>query len=194
MLTDAVIAEILSATVTPPPEALQAMGMTHWSSRRLAEWLRRTRKIEVSHDSIARLWRRFCLQPHRIEGFKFSADPHLGANVRDVVGLYLNPPENAVVVCADEKSQCQALERSQAILPMRPGIPERQTHDYARHGVTCLFAALNAATGQVTDACYARHRHQEFLRFLKKTAAAYPGQELHVICDSYATHKQRTRR
>ena len=93
------------------------------------------------------------------------------------------------MVCVDEKSQCQALERAQPILPMRPGIPERQTHDYARHGVTCLFAALNAATGQVTDACYPRHRHQEFLRFLKKVAAAYPGTDLHVICDNYATHK-----
>ncbi len=158
VLTDAVISEILSATVTPPPEALRAAGVTHWSSRRLAEWLGRTRKIEVSHDSISRLWRRFCLAPHRTEGFKFSTDPQLEAKVRDVVGLYLQPPENA-------------------------------THDYARHGVTCLFAALNTATGQVTDACYPRHRHQEFLRFLKKTAAAYPGTELHVICDNYATHK-----
>ena len=99
------------------------------------------------------MWRRFCLQPHRSGGFKLSTDPELDAKVGDVVGLYLNPPENAVVVCVDEKSQCQALERTQPILPLRPGIPERQTHDYARHGVTCLFAALNAATGQVTDAC-----------------------------------------
>jgi transposase len=105
------------------------------------------------------------------------------------VGLYLNPPQDAVVVCVYEKSQCQALERAQPILPMRPGIPERHTHDYARHGVTSLFAALNTATGQVTDACYPRHRHQEFLRFLKKVATAYPGTELHVVCDNYATHK-----
>ncbi|HEV8274663.1 MAG TPA: IS630 family transposase [Streptosporangiaceae bacterium] len=189
VLTDQAIAEILSATVTPPPEALAARGVTHWSSRRLAGWLRQNRKITVSHDSISRLWRRFCLAPHRTEGFKFSTDPQLEARITDVVGLYLNPPDNAVVVCVDEKSQVQALERSQPILPMRPGIPERQTHDYARHGVTCLFAALNTATGQVTDACYPRHRHQEFLRFLKKVAAAYPGQELHVICDNYATHK-----
>jgi transposase len=189
VLTDEAVCEILSATVTPPPRSLQAQGVTHWSSRRLADWLGRTRKITVSHDSISRLWRKFCLQPHRAEGFKFSTDPQLEAKVRDVVGLYLHPPENAVVVCVDEKSQCQALERAQPILPMRPGIPERQTHDYARHGVTCLFAALDAATGQVTDACYPRHRHQEFLRFLKKVAAAYPGQDLHVICDNYATHK-----
>ena len=182
VLTDEAISEILSATVTPPPGALAAQGVTHWSSRRLADWLRRAKGLEVSHDSITRLWRKFCLQPHRSEGFKFSTDPQLDAKVRDVVGLYLSPPDNAVVVCVDEKSQCQALERTQPILPMRSGIPERQTHDYARHGVTCLFAALNAATGQVVDACYPRHRHQEFLKFLKKTAAAYPGQELHVVC------------
>ena len=189
VLTDQAISEILSATVTPPPDALAAAGVTHWSSRRLADWLRRAKGIEVSHDSITRLWRKFCLQPHRSEGFKFSTDPQLDAKVRDVVGLYLNPPDNAVVLCIDEKSQCQALERTQPILPVRSGIPERQTHDYARHGVTCLFAALDAATGKVTDACYPRHRHQEFLRFLKKTAAAYPGQELHVVLDNYATHK-----
>lgn len=189
VLTDEVIGEILAATVTPPPQALRDQGLTHWSARRLAAWLAREKKIQVSHDSIARLWRRFCLQPHRAEGFKFSTDPALEAKIRDVVGLYLAPPENAVVLCADEKTQCQALERSQPILPMRPHIPERQTHDYARHGVTSLFAALNVATGQVTDACYPKHRHQEFLRFLKKVAAAYPGQDLHVVCDNYATHK-----
>jgi transposase len=189
VLTDRTISEILSATVTPPPESLRAMGVTHWSSRRLAGWLRRTRRVSVSHDSIARLWRRFCLQPHRTEGFKFSTGPQLEAKIRDVVGLYLHPPQNAVVVCVDEKSQCQALERTQPILPMRPGIPERQTHDYARHGVTTLFAALEVATGTVIDACYPRHRHQEFLRFLKKVAAAYPSTELHVVCDNYAAHK-----
>jgi transposase len=189
VLTDEAISEILSATVTPPPQALRAAGVTHWSSRRLADWLRRAKGIEVSHDSIARLWRRFCLQPHRVEGFKFSTDPQLDAKVRDVVGLYLQPPDNAVVICVDEKSQCQALERAQPILPMRSGIPERQTHDYARHGVTTLFAALEVATGTVTAACYPRHRHQEFLRFLKKVAAAYPGMQLHVICDNYAAHK-----
>jgi transposase len=189
VLTDKAISEILSATVTPPPEALAAAGVTHWSSRRLADWLRAHRKLTVSHDSISRLWRRFCLAPHRSEGFKFSTDPQLEAKITDVVGLYLHPPQNAVVVCVDEKSQCQALERTQPILPMRPGIPERQTHDYARHGVTCLFAALNTATGQVTDACYPRHRHQEFLKFLKKVASAYPGTDLHLVLDNYSTHK-----
>jgi transposase len=123
VLTDQAISEILSATVTPPPESLQAAGVTHWSSRRLADWLRQTKKITVSHDSISRLWRKFCLQPHRTGGFKFSTDPQLEAKIADVVGLYLHPPENAVVVCVDEKSQCQALERTQPILPMRPGIP-----------------------------------------------------------------------
>ena len=189
VLTEEAISAILSATVTPPPESLRAMGVTHWSSRRLADWLRRSQKLRVSHDSITRLWRRYSLQPHRTEGFKFSTDPQLEAKITDVVGLYLHPPENAVVVCVDEKSQCQALERSQPILPMRSGIPERQTHDYAGHGTTSLFAALNTATGQVTDACYPKHRHQEFLRFLKKVAAAYPDTGLHVICDNYATHK-----
>jgi len=194
VLTDEAIAEILSATVIPPPQALAGQGVTHWSSRRLADWLRRAKGLQVSHDSITRLWRKFSLQPHRTEGLKFSTDP-LAAGVRDVVGLCLNPPGNAVVACIDEKSQCQALERSQPILPilpilpMRNGIPQRQTHDYARHGVTCMFAALNAATGQVTEACYARHRHQEFLKFLKKTAAACPATNVHVVCDGYATHK-----
>jgi transposase len=189
VLTERTVCEILAATVTPPPESLQKQGITHGSSRRLADWLGRSGKIAVSHDSVTRVWRRFCVQPHRSEGFRFSTDPGLDAKVRDVAGLYLNPPENAVVVCVDETSQCQALERTQPILPLRPGIPERPTHDYARHGVTCLSAALNAATGQVADACYPRHRHQEFLKFLKKTAAAYPGVALHVVLDNYATRK-----
>jgi transposase len=129
------------------------------------------------------------LQPWRRESFRFSTDPQLEAKLTDVVGLYLNPPENAVVVCVDEKSRVQALDRTQPILPLRPGLPEKATHDYIRHGTTTLFAALEIATGQVTDACYPRHRHQEFLRFLKKIAAAYPDRELHVVCDNYATHK-----
>jgi transposase len=189
VLTEDTVCEILAATLTPPPESLKKEGVTHWSARRLADWLHRARKLTVSHDSVARVWRRYGLAPHRTEGFKFSTGPQLDAKVRDVVGLYLHPPDNAVVVCVDEKSQCQALERTQPILPLRPGIPERQTHDYARHGVTCLFAALEVATGKVTDACYPRHRHEEFLKFLKKVAAAYPGTELHVVLDNYATHK-----
>jgi transposase len=189
VLTDEVVCEILAATVTPPPDSLQAQGVTHWSSRRLAEWLGRARGISVSHDSIAVLWRKFCLAPHRTEGFKFSTGPQLEAKIRDVAGLYLAPPQNAVVVCVDEKTQIQALDRTRTVLPMRPGIPERQAHDYIRHGTTTLFAALQAATGTVTDACYPRHRHREFLKFLKKVAAAYPGTGLHVVCDNYATHK-----
>lgn len=122
MLTQRVISEILSATVTPPPDVLRAAGVTHWSARRLADWLWRSKTIAVSHDSIARLWWRFCLASHRTEGFKISTDPHLEAKVADVVGLYLNPPDNAVVVRVDEKSQCQALERTQPIPPMRSGV------------------------------------------------------------------------
>jgi transposase len=189
VLTGDVVCEILAATVTPPPEPLRAAGLTHWSSRRLADWLEQAKGISVSHDSITVLWRKFCLQPHRTEGFKFSTDPQLEAKVRDVVGLYLAPPDNAVVVCVDEKPQIQALERTRPVLPMRPGIPERHTHDYIRHGTTALFAALEVATGTVTDACYPHHRHGEFLRFLKKVAAAYPRCQLRVVCDNYATHK-----
>jgi transposase len=118
-----------------------------------------------------------------------STDPELDAKVRDVVGLYMHPPEKAVVLCLDEKSQVQALDRTQPTLPMGVGVPERQTHDYVRHGTTTLFAALEVATGKVTDACFDRHRHQEFLRFLKQVAKAYPRVPLHVVCDNYATHK-----
>src|SRR5215472_14806010 len=159
VLTGEAVCEILAATVTPPPESLRAQGVTHWSARRLADWLRTARKLTVSHDSVIRVWHRFCLKPHRTEGFKFSTDPQLDARVCDVVGLYLAPPDNAVVVCVDEKPQIQALERTRPVPPMRPGIPERRTHDYVRHGTTALFAALEVATGTVADACYPRHRH-----------------------------------
>jgi transposase len=189
VMTSQVQAQVLADTVTPPPESLRAQGVTHWSARRLADWLGRHRGIRVSHDSIAALWRKFCLQPHRSEGFKFSTDPELEAKIRDVVGLYLDPPEGAVVVCVDEKSQIQALDRTQPILPMRAGQVERQTYDYVRHGTTTLFAALEVATGKVVDACMPRHRHQEFLAFLKQVAKAYPRVPLHVVCDNYATHK-----
>jgi transposase len=171
---------IVVTTLERPPGRL---GVTHWSSRLLA------RELGISSASVIETWRKWDLQPWRRESFKFSADPQLEAKLTDVVGLYLNPPENAVVVCVDEKSQVQALDRTQPILPIRPGLPEKATHDYVRHGTTTLFAALEVATGQVTDACYPRHRHQEFLRFLKKVAAAWPGRELHVVCDNYAAHK-----
>jgi transposase len=128
------------------------------------------------------------VQPWRAETFKFSTDPALEAKIRDVVGLYLHPPERAVVLCVDEKPQLQALERTAPVLPVRPGQPERQTFDYLRHGTTTLFAALELATGRVTDACTDRHRHQEFGAFLRQVAAAYPRRELHVVVDNYATH------
>ena len=172
---------IVLATLEPPPERL---GVTHWSSRLLAAELR------VSNVKVAAVWREYGLQPWKRETFKFSADPQLEAKVRDVVGLCLNPPDNAVVLCVDEKSQIQALDRTAPILPLRPGLPEKATHDYVRHGTTTLFAALEVATGKIAaDACYPRHRHQEFLRFMKKVAAAHPGRDLHIVLDNYGTHK-----
>jgi transposase len=172
--------EVVLATLDPPPEYL---GVTHWSSRLLAA------QLGISNVAIAKIWRDWGLQPWRVETFKFSTDPELDAKVRDVVGLYLNPPDKAVVVCVDEKSQIQALDRTAPILPLRPGLPEKATHDYVRHGTTTLFAALEVATGKVTDACYPRHRHQEFLAFLKQVAKAYPRVKLHVVVDNYGTHK-----
>ena len=138
---------------------------------------------------MASAWKEYGVQPWRAETFKFSTDPELVAKVTDVVGLYLNPPENAIVLCIDEKSQIQALDRTAPLLPMQPGLPERRTHDYLRHGTTTLFAALEIATGQVTATCQPRHRHQEFLRFLKEIARTYPDAELHLVMDNYAAHK-----
>ena len=171
---------VVVATLEPPPEHL---GVTHWSTRLLGDHL------GVSFATVARIWRKWKLQPWRIETFKFSTDPELEAKIRDVVGLYLAPPDKAVVVCVDEKSQVHALDRTAPILPLRPGIPAKQTHDYVRHGTTTLFAALEVATGKVTDRCYDRHRHEEFLAFLKVVAKAYPRVKLHIVCDNYATHK-----
>jgi transposase len=171
---------IVLATLEPPPERL---GVTHWSSRLLAA------ELGLSNVKVADVWREYGLQPWRAETFKFSTDPQLEAKLRDVVGLYLNPPDKAVVLCVDEKSQVQALDRTAPILPLRPGIPEKQTHDYVRHGTTTLFAALEVATGKVTDACYPRHRHEEFLRFLRQVARAYPRKRLHIVVDNYATRK-----
>jgi transposase len=173
-------AEILAVTLNPPPPRL---GITHWSTRLLA------RELGVSRDTVARVWREYGVQPWRAETFKFSTDPQLAAKVHDVVGLYLDPPERAVVLCVDEKSQIQALERTQPIRRVWPGRAERRTHDYLRHGTTTLFAALEVATGRVTNQCAFRHRHQEFLAFLKQVARSYPRRQLHVICDNYATHK-----
>ena len=135
------------------------------------------------------MWAEHDIQPWQTETSKFSTDPELQARVRDVVGLYLDPPAHAIVLCVDEKSQIQALERTQPSRPVRPGRPERRTHDYLRHGTTTLFAALEVATGRVTDACQPHHRHSEFLAFLKLVAKAYPRRQLHVVLDNYATHK-----
>jgi transposase len=173
--------KIVATTLKPPPKKF---GVTHWSSRLLATHL------GIGDATVARAWREYRVAPWRSETFKFSTDPELVAKVTDVVGLYLAPPENAVVLCVDEKSQIQALDRTAPMLPMQPGMPERRTHDYVRHGTTTLFAALNIATGTVTGRCQPRHRHQEFLRFLKQVARAYPGQPLHLVMDNYAAHKR----
>jgi transposase len=171
---------VVLATLEPPP---QRLGVTHWSSRLLAN------ELGISHVWVAAIWKKWGLQPWRTESFKFSTDPELEAKVRDVVGLYLNPPDNAIVLSVDEKSQIQALDRTAPILPLRPGLPEKRSHDYRRHGTTTLFAALEVATGKVTDACMPRHRNQEFLRFLKQVAKAYPRKKLHIVLDNYGSHK-----
>jgi transposase len=173
--------KIIEATLRPPPKRL---GVTHWSSRLLAN------RLKIDHATVARAWRAYGVQPWRCQTFKFSTDPELAAKVTDVVGLYLAPPENAVVLCVDEKSQIQALDRTAPMLPMQPGLPERRTHDYVRNGTTTLFAALEIATGAVTGTCLPRHRHQEFLRFLRQVARAYPERELHLVMDNYAAHKR----
>ena len=171
---------IIAATLQPPPESL---AVTHWSSRLLAK------RLGIGDATVARAWRKYHVQPWRRETFKFSTDPQLEAKVRDVVGLYLKPPEKAIVLCVDEKSQIQALNRTAPILPLREGLPEKATHDYKRNGTTTLFAALEVATGKVTDQCYDRHGKAEFLDFLKKVAKAYPRRQLHVVLDNYHTHK-----
>jgi len=173
-------AAIIAATLDPPPDKL---GVTHWSSRLLG------RHLGIGDATVARAWRKYGIKPWRRQTFKFSTDPELEAKVHDVVGLYLNPPTNAVVLCVDEKSQIQALNRTQPILPVRPGLPEKATHDYQRNGTTTLFAALEIATGKVTDQCYDRHGKAEFLDFLKKVARSYPRRELHIVLDNYHTHK-----
>jgi len=174
-----VLAETLADKGKPPDE----LGVTHWSSRLLAD------RLGISFATVARIWRKWNIQPHRVETFKFSTDPELEPKIRDVVGLYLTPPKGAVVVSVDEKSQIQALDRTQPMLPLRPGLPARQTHDYLRHGTTTLFAALEVATGKISaDACYPRHTNAEFLAFLKQVAKAHPRVKLHVICDNYSTH------
>src|ERR687883_1219308 len=184
-LPEALRDRVLELTLTAPPTQY---GATHWSSPLLATALA-DEGTPISHATIARIWHRFGIQPWRAETFKFSTDPALEGKIRDVVGLYLHPPERAVVLCVDEKPQIQALERTAPTLPVRPGHPEAASFDYVRHGTTTLFAALEVATGRMTEACTDRHRHQEFLAFLKQVAAAYPRRDLHVVVDNLSTHK-----
>jgi len=180
-ISDQRVEEIVTKTLESKP-----FGRTHWSSRSMAK------EAGISAHSVQRVWRAFGLKPHLVKSFKLSKDPMFVEKVRDIVGLYLNPPDQAIVLCVDEKSQTQALERTQPILPLRPGIPERQTHDYERHGTTALFAAYNTLTGEVMGHCHKQHRHQEFLRFMDRVDEAYPedGQtQIHIVMDNYATHK-----
>jgi|SoimicmetaTmtLPA_FD_contig_71_343553_length_1407_multi_2_in_0_out_0_1 transposase len=180
---------IVTATLKPPPRKL---GVTHWSSRLLAA------QLKISNTSVARAWRAYGIKPWRAESFRFSTDPELVGKVTDICGLYLAPPENAIVLCVDEKSQIQALDRTVPVLPMQPGLIERRSHDYYRHGTSTLFAALDIATGQVTAALKPRHRNTEFLAFLKQVERTYRGVvdeitgqpvELHLVMDNYAAHK-----
>lgn len=174
----------VEAAVTRTLESLPAAA-THWSTRSLAA------EVGLSQTAVVRIWHSFGLQPHRSETFKLSTDPYLVEKVRDIVGLYVNPPQHAIVLCVDEKSQMQALDRTQPILPLRPGLPEQRTNDYERHGTTSLFAALDIATGKVIGKCHRRHRHQEFLKFMRTVDASVPPDagEIHLVLDNYGTHK-----
>lgn len=176
---DAKVAAIIQRTLQTKPE-----GRSHWSSRSMGE------AEGVSRMTVQRVWKAFNLKPHRRDGFKLSNDPFFVEKVRDVVGLYLDPPAHAIVLCVDEKSQCQALERTQPGLPMDFGYTEGYTHDYVRHGTTNLFAALEVATGKVIAKCLPRHRHQDFLTFLRHVDANVPADlDIHIVMDNYATHK-----
>src|SRR5512132_1541814 len=178
-ITDRQIEQVVTRTLESMPA-----NSTHWSTRLMAA------ETGLSQNAIVRIWRAFGLQPHRVENFKFSKDPQFVEKVRDIVALYMNPPDHAIVLCVDEKSQVQALNRTQPILPLAPGVPVRQSHDYERHGVTSLFAALDVASGVAISNCYRRHRHQEFLRFLNDIDANLPsGFAVHLILDNYGTHK-----
>lgn len=178
-IADKQVEDVITRTLETTPE-----NATHWSTRSMAE------TTGLTQNAIWRIWRTFGLQPHRQETFKLSTDPFFIEKVRDVVGLYMHPPEHALVLCVDEKSQVQALDRTQPLLPMRPGSPEKRTHDYYRHGTTSLFAALDVASGEVVGRCYRQHRHQEFLRFLKVIDKEFSKEmELHLILDNYQTHK-----
>ncbi len=178
-ITDAQVEQVIVRTLETTPR-----GATHWSTREMAK------AVGLSAMTISRLWRAFGLQPHRSETFKLSPDPLLIEKVRDIVGLYLHPPEHAVVLCVDEKSQIQALDRTAPLLPMRPGQVERRTHDYKRHGTTSLFAALDAKTGTVIGETKRRHRSVEFRAFLDRIDASVPPElNVHLVLDNYGTHK-----
>lgn len=178
-IDDARIEAVIVATLESLPE-----DATHWSSRGMAK------ACGLSTSTVQRIWRAFGLQPHRMETFKLSTDPDFVAKVRDVVGLYMSPPDRAIVLCVDEKSQIQALDRSQPMLPLRPGQPARRSHDYKRHGTTSLFAALDIATGAVIGKCYGRHRAREFRDFLDEIERNIPSDlDVHLVMDNYATHK-----
>lgn len=178
-IADADVERVLTLTLeTTPTDA------TYWSTRSMA------RRSGLSQSAISRIWRAFALQPHRTEGFQLSKDPLFIEKVRDIVGLYLNPPQSALVLCVDEKAQIQALDHTAPLLPMRPGQVERRTHDYRRHGTTSLFAALDVQTGKVIGECHRRHRSVEFRKFLDHIDAAVPFDlDIHIILDNYATHK-----
>jgi transposase len=178
-VTDEQVEEVVVRTLEATPK-----GATHWSTREMAK------ASGLSQSTVSRIWRTFGLKPHLVDTFKLSKDPQFIDKVRDVVGLYLDPPERAIVLCVDEKSQIQALDRSAPVLPMMPGMPERRTHDYLRGGVTTLFAALNTATGEVIGSLHRRHRAVEFKKFLAKLDKQVPADlDVHLICDNYATHK-----
>jgi transposase len=176
-IDDDQVQRVLAKTLEPPPD-----GTTHWSVRRLAE------ATGISPTTVHRIWREHKLKPHQVRSFKFSNDPQLVEKVIDVVGLYLDPPKGALVLCVEEKTQIQALDRTPPTLPMKPGKAQRMTHDYKPNGTTSLYAALEIATGEVTGACYPRHTHQEFLAFLNALVRAFPRKPLHVVLDNSSTH------
>ena len=179
-VTDEHVEKVITATLEQAPPG----GDTHWSTRSMAS------SAGMSQSAVSRIWRAFGLKPHIVQTWKLSTDPQFIEKVRDVVGLYMAPPENALVLCVDEKSQIQALDRTAPCLPMLPATPARMTHDYVRNGTTSLFAAFGLASGSVIAQHYRRHRHQEFLRFLKLIDAAVPKDlDLHLVLDNYATHK-----
>jgi transposase len=178
-ITDTEVERVVTMTLESQPK-----GATHWSTRSMAA------ASGMSQTAITRIWRAFSLQPHRTETFKLSTDPLFIDKVRDIVGLYLDPPDRAMVLCVDEKSQIQALDRTRPILPMRPGQAERRSHDYTRHGTTTLFAALDVAAGTVIGQCHRRHRAAEFRKFLDRIDSQVPeGLDIHIILDNYGTHK-----